>query len=324
MVPRRRSALGTTTQTFVGLSLLTIGSLAALATVLGFFGGSWWALDALANLRLQLGLALVLVGGLYGWLLGRGVGLLFVTIGLVNAALIVPLYFGSPAEAHGTETLSMVSLNVSASSRTMDGVLEWVEESGADLVFLLESDEAWEAEVASGAPGYTVQSELPGDRRSGITVLARDGVTTETMRLGSAHDPVIRARSTLGGEPLVIYALRSRSATSRDGTEMRNTLLEDLADRVEAETDPVVVIGDLSATPWSAAFRALQEDGDLINSLDGYGLQPSWPANLPFGLSIPIDHMLHSDGLTTTQRGLGPARGPDRKPLMVTVARAAS
>ncbi len=323
MVPRKRSAVRTTAQTVVGLGLLTVGFFATLATLLGFFGSSWWVFDVLANFRLQLAVVLLVVGLLYGLILARGAAFVFVVVGLVNVALVVPLYLGSPAEARGSDDLELVSFNVQASNASRDRVMRWIEETEADLVFLLESSQEWEALLAEGrVPGYSIQSELPADRRFGITVLAKTDVTTELLRLGSANDPVIRVETMLDDRPIVIYSVHSRPATSEAGTTMRNSLLAQVAELVGDEVDPVVVIGDLNATPWSSAFRTLQGDADLVNSLDGYGLQPTWPGDLWFGLTIPIDHMLHTQELTTTDRRIGPSLGSDHRPLQVTVARA--
>jgi len=57
----------------------------------------------------------------------------------------------------------------------------------------------------------------------------------------------------------------------------------------------------------------------LVNSQNGFGLAATWPTSLPISL-IPLDHMLHSDSLTTVAREVGPDLGSDHKPLTVEVA----
>lgn len=326
MVNRGPSAISTTFQSVFGLSLLTVGFFATLATLLGFFGSYWWAFDALANFRAQYAIILVVVAVLYGLVLSRGAGFLFLAVGALNVVLVLPLYLGSPEEPRGNDQITFVSYNVSASNNERARVLSWLEEAETDFAFLLESSEQWEDEISreEDSLGYTIQSEFPDDRRFGITVLARDTVTTEVLRLGSLGDPVVRMETSLDGRPIVVYVVHPRPATSQDGSEARDELLADVAKRVTREVDPVVVIGDLNATPWSHAFRGLMSEGDLVNSLIGFGLQPTWPGDLPFGLTIPIDHMLHTAELTTTERAVGPSLGSDHKPLIVSVKRAVS
>ena len=254
-------------------------------------------------------------------MLARGAAFVFLAVGLVNAWLVLPLYTGSPADAAGDEELTMASFNVSANNNDRPRVLDWVQDESPDLAILLESTAAWEDEVraAPSTFGYSIVSDFPQDRRFGITVLSKEPVDeSQLLRLGELEDPVIRLVTTFDGRPMVIYAVHPRPATSQDGSEARDSLLEDVAERVTREVDRVVVIGDLNATPWSHAFRSLEADTDLVNSQKGYGLQATWP-NLPLWLNIPIDHMLHTDDLTTKERATGPSLGSDHRPLVVTV-----
>ncbi len=323
MVNRQASAVTSTFRTVFGLMLLTVGFFATLATLLGFLGSFWWAFDALANFRAQYALVLLLIAALYGLVLSRGAGVVFFAIGLVNVWLVLPLYLGSPADADGTDELSMASVNVSAGNEDRSRLLAWVEEVGPDLVFLLESTEEWEEAIARAPAefGYSIVAGVPDNRRFGITVITRTPVAeVEVLRLGELRDPVVRLETTLDGRPVVVYVVHPRPATSQGGSEARDSLLSEVAAAAADEVDAVVVMGDLNATPWSHAFRSLAREADLVNSLVGFGLQPTWP-DLPLGLTIPIDHMLHSEDLTTKERSIGPSLGSDHKPLLVTIGR---
>lgn len=322
MVTRRRTPVKTSFQTAVGLALLTVGFLATLGTLLGFFGSYWWAFDLMANFRLQYAIVLVVTAIGYALLMGKGLAVAFLLVAGVNVALIVPLYTREPMETAGNDELRIVSFNVEASTVNQDKVLAWMNGLEADIVVLLESSEDWESSIEETNVPYSIKSDLPQDRRYGITVLGKGADATELHRIGEAEDPVVRIESRLNGEPVVVYAVHPRPGTSEDGAALRNEVLEQVADLVQQETTPVVVIGDLNATPWSAAFRQLQTDANLVNSLDGYGFQATWPAGMPFGLSIPIDHMLHTPELTTSDRVVGPDLGSDHLPLLVTVGHA--
>jgi endonuclease/exonuclease/phosphatase (EEP) superfamily protein YafD len=80
-----------------------------------------------------------------------------------------------------------------------------------------------------------------------------------------------------------------------------------------------IVEGDFNATPWSPAFRRLLHDGGLTSSLDGYGIQVSWPES-NWLLRIPIDHALLGPALAATDRGTGPSFDSQHRSLHVTVA----
>ena len=76
-------------------------------------------------------------------------------------------------------------------------------------------------------------------------------------------------------------------------------------------------LGDLNATPWLRPLGALRAAAGLADSLEGHGVQPSWPADLPWIARIPIDLVLHSFHLATEARTLGRFVGSDHRPVFV-------
>jgi endonuclease/exonuclease/phosphatase (EEP) superfamily protein YafD len=304
-------------KTTVGLILLTVGFLATLGTILGFLGSFWWAFDALASFRVQYAAILLVCGLLYGLVLARGAALLFIVLALVNIGVVVPLYLRQPAAAASDAGLTLVSYNVESIGRRMPEVVTWLDQTTADIVFLLESSEDWEGPLRSST--FDVVNELPVDRRSGILVLSKMDADVSLMRLGRVREPVVRVETNVAGEDIVVYAVRVKAANTETAAVQHAEVLEELAEAASGELLPVVVMGDLGDTPWTHTFRQLAGDADLVNSLDGYGIQPSWPAQMPFGLNLPLDHMLHSRELTTMARATGPNLGADHLPLLVTV-----
>lgn len=318
----KTSAMGSGLRTFAGLGLLTAGFLGTLATILGFFGSTSWFFDLLSNFRFQLAVGLILIGLLYLIGFGRAVAFVFVVMGIVNAFLVAPLYMDDPAPAANDNSLRIVSFNVGAGRADTAELSTWVEESGADLVFLLESTEEWVGAVPADDIGYSISNEIPEDRLYGISVLGRDSANVEQLRLGVTRDPVMRVETDVDGQAVVVYAVHPRPPDSQAKSEARDSLFEELAQLIGAESLPVIVIGDFNASPWSYAFRDFTTETELVNSQMGYGLAATWPTNWPITM-VPLDHMLHSDSLTTVGRDVGPNLGSDHLPLTVDVARAA-
>ncbi len=323
MVVKKTSAMGSGFRTFLGLTLLTGGFLGTLATLLGFFGSTSWFFDVLASFRFQLALGLLVAGVLYLLLFGRATAFVFLIMGIINAALVAPLYLDKPAPAASPESIRITSFNVAAGRVDPTEIIDWAAETPPDLVFLLESTEEWIAAMPTNGSGYSVGNEIPDDRAYGISVLGRSATDIEQLRLGDTRDPVVRVMATIGEEPIVVYAVHPRPPDSQDMAEARDSLFAELSELVAAETAPVIVIGDFNATPWSSAFRRFEGDTGLINSQRGYGLSATWPTSLPIAL-IPLDHMMHSDSLTTIARSVGPDLGSDHMPLTVEVSLAAS
>ena len=85
------------------------------------------------------------------------------------------------------------------------------------------------------------------------------------------------------------------------------------------EEDPVIVLGDLNATPWSPVFKKLLGETRLVDARRGFGLRPTWPSTFP-PLWIPIDHCLVSPGIEIRDFRVGPACGSDHHALVVDMA----
>lgn len=310
-------------QAILGFALVAVGVVGTLATVLGFFGSAWWLFDFAANYRAHLAVVLVIAGLAYALLFSKATGLLFLIVAGVNALLVLPMYTDSPAEAReGSESMSIVSFNVGQRASIRDTTYRWIDSLDADMVVLVDSTEDW-VDAAAGLDTLAVQTDLPPDRTYGITVLTEDPVTTELLRVSSARDYVVRVEASIEGRPVVVYAVQTRGGGNATDTALRDEYLEEVSRMVEAETDTAIVVGDFGAAPWSHAFRSLESEAELHNSMRGFGLQTTWPADRWAFFRLPMDHLLHSEELTTVDRYLGPTFGVDHRPIVVRVAPAA-
>jgi endonuclease/exonuclease/phosphatase (EEP) superfamily protein YafD len=321
-IRRADSALTSFARTFGGLALLTTGFLATLGTLLGFFGNLWWAFDAMANLRLQYAIVLIVTGILYGLILGRTTAIVFLAAAVVNVFVLLPLYFDSPARRLDDVALNVITLNVQSAGSQRTNIIEYLAESNAGLVFLQETTEDWGEDLATEDFPFQITTEIPPDRVYGMTVLSTGDVEVESFTSGAVQEQVLRVESAVGDYSIVLYAVHARTPTSPEGAAARDEVLNEVARRARDETLPVVVVGDFKATPWSHAFRDLQSTADLVDSTRGFGYQPTWPGSSWIILALPVDHLLHSPELTTVDRRIGPDLGSSHRPLLVQLARA--
>ena len=308
-------------QAVIGFALVTIGVVGTLATVLGFFGSTWWLFDFAANFRAHLTVVLLLVALLYALVFSKATGLFFMAMALVNGLLVLPLYTSSQDPAANDDRLQIVSFSVEQRTSIRDQTFRWVDTLDADLVVLIDSTDDW-GRATEQLEGYTVQSQIPVDRTFGITILSPDGVEAQLLRISRLRDSAVRIEATIGDQPIAIYAVQAQSMSNGSDATDRDEYLAEIARLARAETLPTVVVGDLQATPWSHAFRNLASTADLENSLDSFGLQTTWPADRWALFRLPLDHLLHSDDLTTVDRYLGPTFGVDHRPIVVTIAKA--
>lgn len=297
-------------------------SVFVVGTAVGFLGRTFWIFDLAAALRVQYALGFLILVVLFAAVRRRWPLAVSVLGLLANLALIVPLYFGGPGEIDAdAPVLRVMFLNTQIRGADVNELIEDLSSGEPDLVFLSAATDAW-ADVLEAAPiPYDLAFRRPPGVDVELLVLARKGVTVETFieDFGAGgRDTAVQAVS-FGDTPVQVLAMHPVSPVTPKRVEAHSEQLAAIASWARAQDDPVVVLGDLNATPWSAGFRRLLEEGELANSQKGFGIQASWPAFLgPLG--IPIDHALYSDGLITVERFLGSGYGSEHRSLHVTFA----
>ncbi len=309
-------------QGVIGFGLLGVGVVGTLATVLGFFGSTWWLFDFAANFRAHLAVVLLIVALSYSLLFSKTTGLFFLAMAVINGLIVLPLYTGSPAPAAAGESLTIVSFNVNQRASLADVTLRWLETVDTDVVVLVDSTDDWIRQVEL-ASSYQLQNGMPVDRTYGITVLAHEELTTEIIRVTNIRDVVVRVEADISGTPVAIYGIQSRPASNESDASLRDDYFAEVTQMVSRESIATVVVGDFQSTSWSHNFRNLLSEADLVDSLHGYGLQTTWPADRWTFFRMPFDHLLHSEDLTTVERSLGPILGVAHRPIVVKLARAA-
>jgi endonuclease/exonuclease/phosphatase (EEP) superfamily protein YafD len=297
-----------------------VGYFLGLATVAGFFGGSWWFLDLLAGFRHQLAIGLMVcavVAALARW---RKTAVAIGLLAAVNLALVVPLYFG-PSRPESGE-LRIVSFNVLASNRNFAEVVDFIRSSHADVVVLHEVTRRWEEAIEEAAatfddwPYEITEARARGDL-FGSLVLVESGAVVESFGF-ALTDP--RAIEILLPDGVALLAIHPLSPASEFRAQQNDRQLLFATDWAASRDGPTIIFGDFNSTPWSFPFRRLMSSTDLSNSARGFGLDLSYPADGNPLIRVPIDHLLFSDGLVVVDRRLGPAMGSDHFPLTVDLA----
>ena len=324
MVATRTSGIATSGKTLLGMILLTVGFLATLATVLGFFGGIWWAFDLAANWRLQLGVVLVVVAVLYWVTVGRGAAILFLVAGLVNLFLVLPVFFGSQATAAPEGRLDVVSYNVATEVAGRDEMIDWIGSLDADIVFLQETTAAWVEAIAASGIQMDIIAEPITTGGHGTTVLASQPATATVIPVGAFNQHVIEVTTTVDGRAVSLFGAHPDTATTKQKADVRDELFTELAALVAAAPNPAIVVGDLGVTRWTSAFGSLADAASLVNSEDGFGYEGTWPGSdltlLGDYLSIPVDHVLMTREMTVVARDVGPKIGSANRPVVAKLA----
>lgn len=291
-----------------------------LATVAGFFARLWWLLELTTHFRPHLAVMLLALAAFWAWRRRRR---WMVACGggcLLNALVVLPHFFAGPvAPTSGSSALKVVSLNVHTSNPKSELVLRFLREANADIVLLMEVDDAWMQKLSDWSSQFPHRMVEARHDNFGIALFSRVPWTNAAvMEFGSAGVPSIVVDLTLPGQSIHFIGTHPLPPGTGSYSAQRNEQLRELATHMAGVTNPIVLVGDLNTTPWSPYFADLLKASGLLDASKGSGASGSWPAFLPAG-RISIDHCLRSPEIGVASRKLGPAVGSDHLPLVWTL-----
>jgi endonuclease/exonuclease/phosphatase (EEP) superfamily protein YafD len=298
-----------------------LGAGIAAVSLFGFLDGRFWFAELATSVRAHLLLWSLVLGVLA--LLVRsiaGAGLAAIAL-IANAVVIVPLYTNEPAAPVGTDRLLVAHVNMQHHYSDFVDVRRVLDDRRPDVLVVLEPSRGWLRKTTPA--GYRVYVR-PGRPEPRVLVFARERVSNVEF----PHDPELPSSSStfdieLDDALVRVLALHTATPRTPGAQRTRDDELAAASSWARRQAYPVLVLGDLNATPWSSALQSLEDSADLRNSAPGYGVQATWPSRAgPFG--IPIDQLLHSRDLTVTDRTTGPSFGSEHRSLWVTIARSDS
>lgn len=248
----------------------------------------------------------------------------------INGAALAPYWLpatsgptaraAAPGSPDARPVVRAVSLNVEFRNPATDRAVAYLRASAADIVAVLEVDATWAAALTALHDTYPHRRVVAGRSFEGLALLARWPLRdVAVVDFGSGGMPSIVATVATAGGDLTVIVTHPRPPLTPALDAALRSHLGAIGRRAAASTGPCLVMGDLNATPWSAAFGALLAGSGLRDTAVGRGVQPTWNARLPT-LRIPIDHLLVSADVEVLDRRTGPDVGSDHLPVEATLA----
>lgn len=244
-----------------------------------------------------------------------------------------------PAPGYGL-TVMTYNIQYGGGGRSLPAIADVIRSAHADVVALQEVDVAWSARsefadqasqlatmlgmAVRFAPIYDVTDTTapPRQRRFGVALLSRHPIARFTNRPltrhstltpgapPSPHPGLLDATITVNGTPV---RLLNTHLDYRADPAVREQQVEEILDLVGTTRGPIIVFGDLNATP------------------DAYELAPllarfrdAWSAGAGPGFTFPstgpakrIDYVLVSDDIRVREASVPAARASDHLPVIV-------
>lgn len=306
--------------------ILALGKLALLGTAFSFLGEVHWFFELATHFPLQYALCL-LPFAIYLFYQRQ----LYPAIGAVlaagyNAGLVLGLFLPLQSEditrQTTTQPFTVMLSNLHTDKGSPQKLVRLIEKENPDIIALQEISNDWLDQIKPHLSGYPTQLSVPRQDNFGIGLYSKFPGKVKEVNLSPKKIigvPSIQAELLIGKENITIITTHPMPPAGQQAALSRNLQLEALAKRARGAKEPVIIVGDLNITPWSPYFQKLLKDGDLQDSAQGFGWQPTWPAQF-WHMLIPIDHML-TRGIKVEKRYLGPSIESDHWPLFIEAVR---
>ncbi len=283
--------------------------------------GEWhFMLDNLSSFRVHFALAFLccsvffLIARQPLWTVFSGVGL------LASLALIVPWYLApeTGSRSTGGEELKIVSFNVSPRNDDHAGVTRLVREAQPDILGLIEITPSFLEKIGPALQEFPYRYEAPEQKSWGLALYSKYRLSDASLiRLRDDLPPIITATLQMADANYEVVLVHPYPPMNAKLTELRNAHLEEMARYIARSGRPALVLGDLNIAMWSPYYRDFVKKAGLTNARRGAGVQSTWPPSRVLG--VPIDHILHSDSITSSGFAVLPGAGSDHLPIAARV-----
>ncbi len=288
-----------------------------LGTLLGYLSVRWWFFELFSHFRVQYAIALLIcsLGFLViGDITGMG---LSVAGEYINLIAILPLKQNKPQKRENAPTYRVLSANVYQPNRAYGRLMELVEKEKPDFISLIEVNQTWIDQLQPLRREYPYLADSLRDDNYGLAQLSkRPFRSTRTRNFGEADVPSLVSELELDGRVVTMITTHPPPPKGGKNAHFRNGQLAEIASFTASCSHPVLLMGDINMTSWSAYFSKLLKDGRLHDSRQGFGVQASWPSKIPFFL-VPLDHILVSSGIEVQNRKVGASIGSDHYPVIL-------
>lgn len=288
-----------------------------VAVLLPLLRVGYWPVRLCDFPRIQLiGLLLVpllIVGWrLFKYGVGKEVLLLLAVIVLLAAwqlSLVMPYTPVWPVEVPQADSkqpvVGVLVVNLEYDNDQYAETLEVIRETGADLLLLMELNDAWAAALADLHEEYPHRVGVAKEEGLGIALWSRSPlIDAKVRRLVTERRPSIFAKLELGDAGLVNFfgvhptppGLDDSTPGDRRDSRVRDAELILVAKEVaDAKDEQWLVAGDFNDVAWSYTTRLFQRLSGLRDPRVGRGLYNSYHADY-WCWRFPIDQIFLSEG----------------------------
>ncbi|WP_208991052.1 endonuclease/exonuclease/phosphatase family protein [Pseudovibrio sp. Tun.PSC04-5.I4] len=235
--------------------------------------------------------------------------------------------------ANGSETieLKVMSLNILHMMFEKQALQEMIESQQPDLISFQETASASPRLKAFLSKNYEYSVLPPKNHDTDITLFSKyplrnaEMIYVPDLKEGS-HIPkeFLSTKVEVDGQLLQLYAVHPASPRGPNRLEGRTKYFSYLTNhiKIQADKDPLVIIGDWNTPVWSNTFQRLLEELNLKTALTGILPQTTryfLHSSLKILFGSKVDHIATSQNATIENLIIGDDIGSDHFPVFATI-----
>jgi len=236
---------------------------------------------------------------------------------IANIIEIIPLYLNQSIANSNSTTIKVFHSNLHITNKDTERLIEYLNQNDPDIVLLEEVTDTWKVTIEKLRNRYPYGKAIFRDDCFGISLLSKIPIDDiKFIDFGNAEVPSVIAKFNYEKNNYTFIGTHLLPPTTPEYIRDRKRQVDKLSKYVYSQNRSIIIMGDLNMTSWSPLFKSLINTCKLVNTQLGYGIQPTWPIQVP-PFWMPIDHCLVSNDLYVERRISGSNIGSDHYPILV-------
>ncbi len=192
----------------------------------------------------------------------------------------------------GEKPLTLLVCNVYQENTNYDKMANLIKKQNADIVFLLETNKAWQENLKPATDAYAYKIEVPLENTYGLLLYSHLPIENEQVNyLISTEIPSVVFDVKYQNKKVRLYGIHPTPPVPQENTESteRDAEILMVGKMAKEQNLPSIVFGDLNDVAWSRTTLLFLKASGMLDPRRGRGFYNTFHAKYLF-FRWPLDH----------------------------------